>query len=108
MTTLRALYFSATIITLDGTDTTADGERCEPGQGYNEQSGHWSPDQSYWTVQHHRSQVRPDRYPERGPRTPGQWLADRITARLGTVETVEGRTFYGARQAIHPGRLTGS
>jgi len=108
MTTIRALYFSATIITLDGSDTNAYGEGCEPGQGYNEQSGHWSPDQSYWTVYPDRSQVRPDIYPERGSRTPGRWLADRLTARLGTLETVEGNTFYGAREAIHPGRLTGA
>ena len=107
MTAIRALYFSATIITIDGTDTNAYGEACEPGQGYNELSGHWSPDQSYWTVYPDRSQVQPDIYPERGPRTPGQWLADRLTARLGTLETVDGRTFYGARHAIHPGRLTG-
>jgi hypothetical protein len=54
-----------------------------------------------------RSQVQPDIYPERGSRTQGQWLADRLTARLGTLETVEGNTFYSAREAIHPGRLTG-
>ncbi|MDT5025778.1 MAG: hypothetical protein QOE61_2204 [Micromonosporaceae bacterium] len=107
MTTIRALYFSATIITLDGTDTNAYGEACEPGHGYNEQSGHWSPDQSYWTVHLDRSQVQPDIYLDRGSRTPGQWLADRLTTRLGTLETVDGNTFYGAREAIHPGRLTG-
>lgn len=107
MTTIRALYFSATIITLDGSDTTAYGEACEPGQGYNEQSGHWSPDRSYWTVYADRSQARPDIYPERGRRTPGEWLAGRLTARLGTLEAVDGHTFSGARQAIHPGRLTG-
>jgi hypothetical protein len=107
MTTIRELYFSATIITFDGTDTTADGETCEPGQGYNKQSGHWSPDRSYWTVYADRSQAQPDTYPERGPRTPDQWLAARLTTRLGTLEAVDGHTFAGARQAIHPGRLTG-
>jgi hypothetical protein len=29
---MRALYFSASVITLTGGDTTADGEPCEPGQ----------------------------------------------------------------------------
>jgi hypothetical protein len=80
---------------------------CEPGRGYNEQSGHWTPDRSYWTVLADRSQAHPDIYLDRGSRTPGQWLADRLTARLGTLETVDGQTFYGAREAIHPGRLTG-
>ena len=107
MTTIRALYFSATISTLDGSDTNAYGEACEPGQGYREQSGHWSPDRSYWSVYPDRSQVQPDVYPERGSRTPGQWLADRLAARLGSIEPVDARTFSGARQAIHPGRLTG-
>ena len=103
MTTIRALYFSATIITLDGSDTNAYGEECEPGQGYRERFGHWSPDRSYWSVYPDRSQVQPDVYPERGSRTPGQWLADR----LGSIETIDGRTFSSARQAIHTGRLTG-
>jgi hypothetical protein len=39
MTKARELYFSATIIILDGSDTNAYGEPCEPGQGYSEQSG---------------------------------------------------------------------
>jgi hypothetical protein len=33
MTKARELYFSATIIILDGSDTNAYGEPCEPGQG---------------------------------------------------------------------------
>lgn len=108
MTVPRLLFFSATIITFDGTDTNAYGEDCEPGQGYTEQSGHWSPDQSYWTVHPHRGQVHPDTYPHDWPRTPGQWLAVRLTARLGIVESFDDdRTFTGAREAIHPGRLTG-
>jgi hypothetical protein len=108
MTIPRLLYFSATIITLDGSGTNAYGEGCEPGQGYTEQSGHWSPDQSYWTVHPDRGQVRPDSCPHDWPRTPGQWLAVRLTARLGTVESFDkGRTFTGAREAIHPGQLTG-
>lgn len=108
MTVPRLLFFSATIITFDGSDTNAYGEGCEPGQGYTEQSGRWSPDQSYWTVHPDRRQVHPDTYPHDWPRTPGQWLAVRLTARLGTVEPFDdGRTFTGAREAIRPGRLAG-
>ena len=102
------ISYSATIITLDGSDTNAYGEACEPGAGYTEQSGHWDPDRAYWQVHAHRDDVTPDLDPPGDRRSPAQWLADRLTARLGSIASVEtGHTFYGAREAVHPGRLTG-
>ena len=103
------LYFSATIITLDGSDTNCYGEPCEPGKGYTEQSGHWDPDRSYWRVHEQRADVTPDVYPAGGHRSPARWLADRLLARLGTIASYEGgHSFYGAREAVHPGRLAGT
>ncbi|MEJ3741785.1 hypothetical protein WEI85_00585 [Actinomycetes bacterium KLBMP 9797] len=101
------LYFSATIITLDGSDTNAYGEPCQAGQGYVEQSGWWSPDRAYWQVHHDRENVAPDVYPDDEPRGPARWLADQLLARLAAVESYDdARTFYGAVEAVHPGRLT--
>lgn len=106
MTTTRELYYSATVITLDGSDTTADGEPCEPGQGYREESGHWDPDRGYWRVHPDRNDVRPDVYPPGCGQTPAQWLASRLRARLGAAESYDhGRTFYAAAEAVYPGRL---
>jgi hypothetical protein len=105
MTTARELYFSATIITLDGSDTNAYGEACEPGQGYREHSGHWDPDRAYWRVHEHRADVRPDVYPPQCGQTPAQWLAARLRERLGSIDSYDhGRTFYAAREAVHPVR----
>ncbi|SRR6266540_1448813 len=106
MTTARELYFSATIIILDGSDTNAYGEPCEPGQGYSEQSGHWDPDRSYWRVHERREDVRPDVYPDQLGQTPAGWLADRLVERLGTIDSYDhGHTFYAAFEAVHPGTL---
>jgi hypothetical protein len=103
------LYFSATIITLDGSATTSDGELCESGTGYAEQSGWWDPDRSYWRVHDQRADVRPDSYPAGGHCSPTRWLADRLLARLGDVASWEPTgTFYGACEAVHPGRLAGT
>ncbi len=101
-----AIYYTATIITFDGSDTNAYGEACEPGHGYREDSGWWDPKRSYWTVQADRARVTPDICPDRAD--PGQWLAARLAARLGDLDDYDGgHTFRGAREAIHPGRLTG-
>jgi hypothetical protein len=60
-------------------------------------------------VREYRDQVTPDVFPERAGRSPARWLADRLTARLGAVESFDGgRTFYGACEAVAPGRLTGT
>jgi hypothetical protein len=102
------IIYTATIVTLDGSDTNAYGEPCEAGRGYTEQSGFWDPDRDYWQVHDHRSQVQSDFQPDLDPRRPAVWLAERLTARLGAVDALDGEdTFTGARQAIHPGRLTG-
>jgi hypothetical protein len=73
---MRALYYSATVITLTGGDTNAYGEACEPGHGYTEQSGYWSPDRDYWTVYSCRDDVDPDVYVDDSRLTPAEWLAD--------------------------------
>jgi hypothetical protein len=105
---MRALYYSASVITLTGGNTTAYGEACEPGHGYTEQDGFWNPDVDYWTVHPSRDDVTPDVYPDDCPHSPAQWLAEQITERLGDLDYVDGNTFGGARTAIEPGRLTGS
>ncbi|GAA1884002.1 hypothetical protein [Asanoa iriomotensis] len=104
---MRAVYYSASVTTQTGGDTTADGEPCEPGRGYTEQSGHWSPDRDYWTVHPSRADVDPDTYPDDSPLPPARWLADQITERLGNLDHIDGHTFTSARTAIEPGRLTG-
>jgi hypothetical protein len=109
MAPVPVVYFTATIVTLDGSDTTAYGEACEPGRGYTEACGWWDPDRAYWRVREHRDHVTPDVFPDGERRSPARWLADRLTARLGDVESFDGgRTFYGAREAVAPGRLTGT
>src|SRR5690606_33549604 len=86
---------------------TADGEPCEPGHGYTEQSGWWNPDRAYWRVADDRGDVTPDVYHDGDRRSPAQWLADQLTARLGRVDNYDhGRTFSSAYEAVHPGRLT--
>lgn len=104
---MRALYYSASVITLTGGNTNAYGEACEPGHGYTEQDGFWNPDADYWTVHPSRHDGTPDIYPDDCPHDPAQWLADQITERLGDLDYVDGNTFAGARTAIEPGRLTG-
>jgi len=90
-----------------GSDTNADGEACEPGRGYSERSGFWDPDRSYWRVHEHRAGVTPDVYPDGEPRSPARWLVDQLSAWLGAVESFDhGRSFYGAAEAVYPGRLT--
>jgi hypothetical protein len=71
---MRALSFTASVITLTGGNTNAYGEACEPGHGYTEQSGHGSPDRDYWTVQASRDDVDPDVYPDNSPLTPAGLL----------------------------------
>jgi hypothetical protein len=100
------IYYTATIITLDGSDTNAYCEPCEPGQGYSEQSGHWDPDRSYWRVHDSRDDVRPDVYPNQSEQAPAQWLADQLGERLGNIDSYDhGHTFYAAHEAVHPGTL---
>jgi len=104
---MRALYYSASVITLTGGNTNAYGEDCEPGHGYTEQSGHWSPERDYWTVHPSRNDVDPDVYPDNSPLTPAAWLAEQVTDRLGEIDHIDGHTFTSSRTAIEPGRLTG-
>lgn len=104
---MRALYYTASVITLTAGNTNADGDPCERGHGYTEQDGFWNPDGDYWTVHPSRGDVDPDIYPDDSPLSPAEWLAEQITDRLGDLDYVDGPTFGGARTAIEPGRLTG-
>jgi hypothetical protein len=103
----RLIVYTATIITFDGSDTTAYGERCEPGHGYSEAEGFWDPSW-YWRLEASRDRVRPEVCPARCGQ-PARWLAYRIVARLGGVDSIggTGESFYSCREAIYPGRLTG-
>jgi hypothetical protein len=97
----RRLYFSATIITMDGSDTNAYGEACEPGHGYTETAGWWNPDDEPWSVRRHRDHARPDRFPHPAATSPARWLADHLTQRLGPVDHFDGeRTFYSAEELV--------
>ncbi|GIH16124.1 hypothetical protein [Rugosimonospora africana] len=100
------VYYTATIITFDGSDTNAYGEGCEAGRGYREESGWWDPTHHYWKVHPQRSAVTPEVCPDGAD--PASWLADRLATRLGSLDGYDGRTFTGAREAIYPGRLTGA
>jgi hypothetical protein len=102
------VYYTAIIVTVDGSDTTAGGEPCEPGHGYAVADGFWDPDRGYWRVHADRDQVTPDVYPAGDPRSRVRWLADRLTARLGSIEAADGRSFTSGREALHPGRLAGT
>ncbi|MBT8227591.1 MAG: hypothetical protein HKP61_15970 [Dactylosporangium sp.] len=104
----RLIVYTATIITFDGSATTAYGEPCEPGHGYSEADGFWDP-RRYWRLEASRDRVRPDVCPARC-RQPARWLARRITARLGGVDAIggTGASFSGCREAVYPGHLTGA
>jgi hypothetical protein len=104
----RLIVYTATIITFDGSATTAYGEPCEPGHGYTEADGFWDPSR-YWRLETSRDQVRPDVCPTRCQQ-PARWLANRIVARLGGVDSIAGtgESFYSCREAIYPGHLTGA
>jgi hypothetical protein len=99
----RMLYYTATIITLDGSDTNAYGEACEPGHGYTEQHGWWNPDQDHWSVHPDRGQAQPDIYSPSSGAAPAHWLASQLSDRLGPIDHFDGeRTFYSAREATWP------
>jgi hypothetical protein len=99
----RVLYYTATIIAMDGSDTNAYGEACEPCHGYTEQSGWWNPDQDYWSVHPDRGQAQPDTYFASGGPPPAHWLASQLSDRLGPINHFDGeRTFYSARVATWP------
>jgi hypothetical protein len=101
------IFYTATIITLDGSDTAADSAACEPGHGYTERSGWWDPDRAYWRVGDDRGDVSADVFPDGDGRDPVRWLADQLTARLARVDGYDaGRAFSGAYEAVHPGRLS--
>src|ERR1700730_1067380 len=105
----RVLYYTATIIAMDGSDTNAYGEACEPGQGYTEQSGWWNPEQDYWSVHPDRGQAQPDTYSPSGGPPPAPWLASQLSDRLGPIDHFDGeRTFYSARVATWPYNPAGS
>jgi hypothetical protein len=95
------------VTVLTGGNTNAYGEPCQPGRGYTERFGHWSPDRDYWTVHPSRDDVDPDIYPDDSRLTPAAWLAEQVTYRLGDLDHIDGHTFTSSRTAIEPGRLTG-
>jgi hypothetical protein len=103
----RRLYFSATIITMDGSDTNGYGEACEPGHGYTEAVGWWNPDDEPWSVSPRREQAHPDPYPPTATTSPVQWLADQLTQRLGPLDQFDGgRTFYSADELVRDSDTT--
>lgn len=98
------IYYSATVITLDGSDLNAAGEPCEPGKGYTERHGYIDPDWSVFEAEDiTREQAACDRVPD-DERDPARWVADKIRERIGLPEGDGGNHFYAADSVKSEGR----
>ena len=98
----RRVYITATVQTPDGSDTTGDGEPCEPGQGYTVADGWLDPDWSRTDVAESSEDVRPDTWTaEDGD--PVEWLRGVLADRLGAIE--DDRYAVYAADAAVPGQL---
>lgn len=116
----RRVFYTADVITPDGSDTWVYGDPCEPGTGATLESGWWSPDWSRWEVYEEPEHVAPDVYdPELRDESPAEWLARVVGDRLGAVEDVSSdSSWYAAdsqenyetgadlRPAAHPEGFT--
>lgn len=100
--TMRGIYFSATVTTLDGSDTTDDGSECEPGRGYYVEQGWVDTSWSWSEVQvGPREDAVPHVWeespfdPEDPSTDPVLWLVEEINNELGGIEEgSDGRSMY--------------
>jgi len=98
---LATIYYTADIVTYDGSDTNAYGEPCEPGYGYAVESGWIDPDYDGFTVFEEKSSVRPDTILDDDPRFDDGMDLDTIieyviTERLGVLDSFDGSSAYAA------------
>lgn len=108
--TTRQIFYTADLITPDGSDTTSDGDGCEPGMGYTCESGWWSPDWSTWTVHDSQESVRPDEYDASWECVSvAEWAVGQMGIRLeGWAEashwppTGRETTYYSSDSYTHP------
>ncbi len=80
------IYYSADVITPDGSDSDVYGEACEPGHGMTRENGWLDPDWSRDTVYESHRDVRADRYEAAWDGDPRKWLAERLATRLEYVD----------------------
>jgi len=81
----RQVFYTADLITPDGSDTDVYGDSCEVGHGATLTSGWVSPDWSRWDVYENKEDVKPDVYANDDGDV-AEWLARVINDRLGAVE----------------------
>jgi hypothetical protein len=98
----RRVYYTADLVIPDDSDTDHTGQPCEPGHGYRVESGWYDPDASRTTVHDEQDDVRPDIY-DPDDATPAEWLTERLTRRLGTVEASDYRSIYAVDAHDHDG-----
>ena len=91
--TTRQIYYTASLIIPDGSDTDSYGEPCEEGRGSIEQDGWIDPDWTLWTVYPKPEDVTPDVW-EAPDGDPVAWLDERLRSRLGSVTRGMGETYY--------------
>lgn len=86
------VFYTASIVRYDGSDTTSCGEPCEPGHGYTEEDGWLDPDWSSDTVYENQEDVRPDEYDSEQydeNDSPAEWLAETLWRRIGACDSDE-------------------
>lgn len=104
----REVYYTASIVRYDGSDTTSDGDGCEPGHGYTEENGWLDPDWSSDTVYEDQENVRPDEYDSEQydeMESPAEWLAETLWRRIGGCDSDDfngSDTWYQPDAYEHP------
>jgi hypothetical protein len=83
----KRIFYSATLIESDGSDTGVYGDPCEKGQGQTMSNGWWDPSWSRYEVESCQENVRPDEYdPDAEGISAAEWLAQRLGQRLNAIE----------------------
>jgi hypothetical protein len=92
-----AVFYTADIVTPDGSDTGVYGDPCEPGHGATLESGWVDMDYDQWTVYDDSSDVRPDLVEGETLTELAESTADAILSRIGVPESLDNHsTIYGA------------
>ncbi len=99
--TLATIYYTADILTPDGTDTNCYGDPCEAGQGYELAFGWIDLDRDSFTVQDEKTDVRPDTILSDDARFDDGYTLDELIVmdledRLGVLDSYDGGTAYAA------------
>jgi len=98
------VYYTATVTTLDGSDTNAYGEPCEPGQGYTVADGYVDPDWSVFEPEKiTRERATFDTVSDSDPDPIGR-LVERIHDRIGWVHLDYSEHLYAQHTRTEPGR----